>query len=79
MKKQNRPFPKKCRRARLYVEKQLRFVASDSRLQNRKKPDSDMEKFCNEMVRGCKKSAGLCLMKNLQAIEGGKPPSRIPQ
>ena len=72
MKKQNRPFPKKFRRARLYVAKQLCFVASDSRLQNRKKPDSDMKKFCDETVRGCKKSDGLCLMKNLQAIEGGK-------
>ena len=71
-KKTNRPFASDRRSARLYVAKQLRLVASDSRLQNRKKPDSDMKKFCNETVRCCKKSDGLCLMKNLQAIEGGK-------
>ena len=34
-KKTNRPFASDRRSARLYVEKQLRFVASDSRLQNR--------------------------------------------
>jgi hypothetical protein len=31
-----------------------------------------MKKICNETVRRCKKSDGLCLMKNLQAIKGGK-------
>ena len=63
---------RKFRSARLYVAKQLRFVASDGSPQNRKKPDSDREKFCNKTVRRCKKSDGSCWMKNLQAIEGGK-------
>ena len=29
---------------------QHRFVASDNRLQNRKKPDSDKGKFCDEIT-----------------------------
>jgi len=28
--------------------------------------------FAMKRLRGCKKSDGLCLMKNLQAIESGK-------
>jgi len=72
LKKINRSFPKKFRRARLYVPKQLRFVASDSRLQNRKKLAVTEQNFVMKTVRRCKKSDSLCLMKNLQAIEGGK-------
>jgi hypothetical protein len=64
--------PEEFRRARLHVAMQYYFVASDNRLQNRKKPDSDKAKFCDETVRRYKKSNDLCLMKNLQAIEGGK-------
>ena len=59
---------------------QHRFVASDSRLQNRKKPNSDKGKFCNETVRRCKKSDGLCLMRKIsKRSRVAKPPCKIPQ
>lgn len=50
LKKQNRSFASGRRSARLHVAMQHRFVASDSRLQNRKKPDSDKGKFCDEIT-----------------------------